>query len=337
MTTFQRICTAGVSVVALAAATLTPAQAAAPAADRLSIRVSVGEPGGMSASAATCRVNRIVITRYESCAVADAMVTLLRNGRPVGNAKFKITHTMKLKQKSRKWSETTAISRATLTNASGIRVAYTATCKGTCKTTNRVPQGRALGTAFSGKVNYVNNVKKNKKHTTETTYRFVFTKPGFTAGEFSYKSAKFRCDDMFWNRANTARTLSAGCAHATFTPTMTTMATLPQISRNIRAVQSRGQRLGVPGGTPLTRLADPVRIQANRDAVCPRSQRPPRPGLSCDEYPFASTRQGGTSVPASSRGTAWVPEQEQDQQGGRIAAFQKSVRLLDRDAFWVKV
>ncbi|WP_078620909.1 NucA/NucB deoxyribonuclease domain-containing protein [Streptomyces aurantiacus] len=38
----------------------------------------------------------------------------------------------------------------------------------------------------------------------------------------------------------------------------------------------------------------------------------PGPGLSCDEYPFASTREGGHDVPANSRGTAWVPEDEQD-------------------------
>ncbi|MGW0884607.1 NucA/NucB deoxyribonuclease domain-containing protein [Streptomyces sp. NPDC002671] len=35
------------------------------------------------------------------------------------------------------------------------------------------------------------------------------------------------------------------------------------------------------------------------------------PGLSCDEYPFAFTKEGGTTLSSSYRGWAWVPGAEQ--------------------------
>ncbi|MGW6455111.1 NucA/NucB deoxyribonuclease domain-containing protein [Streptomyces sp. NPDC055078] len=303
-----------------------------------SVKASVSRSSSAVANAATCKVNTITYNRYESCLVADARVDLLRNGRPVGHARFKITQKLTLKQKALKWSESVEIGRATLVNASGIRVGLKVSCGGTCKADNKFPRGRSLGPVISGKVNYSSGVKKNKKDTTAAKYTFTFTKPGFTPGTIEYKSVAFRCDDTFWNQANTRRTLSPGCVYPSFTPTLTTMGTLPNISRHIRNVQAGGGHYGRPGsGKPLHREANQARADQNRQAVCPRGQRPPGPGLSCDEYPFATTREGGTNVPANSRGTAWVPQQEQNQQGGRITTFHKKERVIDRDAFWVKV
>ncbi|WP_455712281.1 NucA/NucB deoxyribonuclease domain-containing protein [Streptomyces luteogriseus] len=55
------------------------------------------------------------------------------------------------------------------------------------------------------------------------------------------------------------------------------------------------QATGLPGkyGTThyLTRLTDRRKIKENRDKACPTSLVRP-PDKSCDEYPFASTRQG---------------------------------------------
>ncbi|WP_437112333.1 NucA/NucB deoxyribonuclease domain-containing protein [Streptomyces cinnamoneus] len=117
----------------------------------------------------------------------------------------------------------------------------------------------------------------------------------------------YRCDYTFWNRANIRRTLSPGCVFPGFTPTMTTMQALPEIAKNIRGVQARGGHYGKPGsGHPLHREANDATADANRQKVCPRGQTPPRAGLSCDEYPFATTKEGGHNVPAGSRGTAWV-------------------------------
>ncbi|MGV9567551.1 NucA/NucB deoxyribonuclease domain-containing protein [Streptomyces sp. NPDC003480] len=116
------------------------------------------------------------------------------------------------------------------------------------------------------------------------------------------------------------------------------MQALPDIAANIRSIQARGGHYGKPGsGHPLHREANETVADNQRNAVCPRGQRPPRPGLSCDEYPLATTKEGGLNLPAGSRGTAWVPQQEQNQQGGRVTTFHKKQRVLDGDAFWVAV
>ncbi|MER6916051.1 NucA/NucB deoxyribonuclease domain-containing protein [Streptomyces sp. NPDC000594] len=329
-----------ITALALTGTAMAPAHAApaAPSAPASSIKVEVRQARqGLAAPAAVkCKVNHIVYNRYESCTTADVELTLLRNGQPVGSATFKITHTMTLKQKSLKWSETTGISKATLVNANGVKVTYKAKCGKPCAADNKFPKDRSLGPAISGKVNYTSGVKKNKKHTTESSYTFTFTKAGFTPAVLKYKSLKYRCDDTFWNTRNDRRTLSPGCAYPSYIPTITTMANLPGISQNIKNVQSRGLKLGVPNGSVLRREADETRRNANRRAVC-GGLASPGPGLSCDGYPFASTLEGGTNVPANSRGIAWVPVDEQNKQGGRIGSFYKKFRVVHADGFWVKV
>jgi hypothetical protein len=70
----------------------------------------------------------------------------------------------------------------------------------------------------------------------------------------------------------------------------------------------------------LTRTIDPVQISANRAATVGQYKgRDDRtPGFAFDEYPFASTFEGGNPAIASVR---LVPREEQDYQGGKIRAF----------------
>ncbi|MER7792795.1 hypothetical protein [Streptomyces sp. NPDC097640] len=118
---------------------------------------------------------------------------------------------------------------------------------------------------------------------------------------------------------------------------MESMKSLPWIAKNIRDVQARGGHHGkLNAGPPLHREADPVKVGQSQQAVC-GGRRPPARGLSCDECPFAGTREGGTSLPANSRGIAWVRDHEQDRQGGRTGTFRKKQRVLDGDALWVEV
>ncbi|WP_425329263.1 NucA/NucB deoxyribonuclease domain-containing protein [Streptomyces griseofuscus] len=69
----------------------------------------------------------------------------------------------------------------------------------------------------------------------------------------------------------------------------------------------------------------------NRQGVCPRS-RTAAPGMRkagrtyCDEYPFASTYQGGTKLPAPQRETTWVSPNENNTQGARITNWRRAER-----------
>ncbi|WJV51761.1 NucA/NucB deoxyribonuclease domain-containing protein [Streptomyces flavofungini] len=316
---------------------------AAPVSDQSSLQVSVGAVRQQAASteraaaAVPCERGKAIYNRFESCTVVSAKVNVLKNGRPVGSATFDITHKMTLKRKSLKWSESVKVGTARLVgNARGVKVGLSVKCGGKCKATNRFPRGRSLGASISGKVAYQDKVAKLKKDSTSSKYTYTFTKAGYTPGGFNYRTVPYRCDDTFWS--GSALLMKAGCVFHTYIPVMTTMSTLPDIARNIRTVQAGGGHYGrIGSGKPLHREADKVIAKKNRDKVCPPGQTPPRPGLSCDEYPFASTREGGHNVSADSRGTAWVPEDQQDAQGGRIQGFHKQARVLNRDAYWVKV
>ncbi|PKV82758.1 NucA/NucB deoxyribonuclease domain-containing protein [Streptomyces sp. TLI_146] len=326
-----------VAAFALAGSVIAPAQAAP--ATALSIRSSVSEVTAVQQANVACAAGRSNFSRNESCIVQEAIGYVFNGARLVGLFSFNVTHQMKLNTKSLKWSETIKITDVHLyRDANGIRVGLAATCGGTCTTVNRFPQQRVLGARdISGKVYYTETVAKHQRDTTNASYTLTFTKPGgYSIDQSTYASESFRCDDTFWSRDNTRRTQRAGCVFPAYTPTLMTMKSLKWIATNIRTVQARGGYGRQGSGLPLHREADRTKADANRRAVC-GGQAPPAPNLSCDEYPFATTKEGGTALPASSRGIAWVPADEQDAQGGRINAFQKQQRLLDNDAFWVQV
>ena len=92
-------------------------------------------------------------------------------------------------------------------------------------------------------------------------------------------------------------------------------------------------------GHPRHRLVNQSQQNKNYRAVCARrvTGPPPKPHLSCDEYPFQSTREGGTTLSKKNWGWAWVPASEQNAQGGYIIGFYNANRVLNGDAFWVEV
>jgi hypothetical protein len=127
----------------------------------------------------------------------------------------------------------------------------------------------------------------------------------------------------------------AGCVHAHTHDD----ARFREIAENIREVQASGH-YGVRGNVPPLPLhrGDSAQIDPNRRAVCGGKVLPPQyKGMSCDEYPFASTQEGGTTLPPIVRDIAWVPVKEQKSQGGLINKFYVQNRVLVGDEFWVEV
>ncbi len=95
---------------------------------------------------------------------------------------------------------------------------------------------------------------------------------------------------------------------------------MPNIADHIQDAQSRGYP------SILTRTTDRDRIRRNRREACGNFKGPD----SCDEYPFASTYEGGRG--ASVRG---VPVSEQFIQGGVISAFYNLNGIPDGGQFRV--
>jgi hypothetical protein len=100
-------------------------------------------------------------------------------------------------------------------------------------------------------------------------------------------------------------------------------ARMPFITRNI----STAWRVGKPGVLTKDANAEPV----NRKQVCLPSF--PRPnGGQCDEYPFASTSQGGAGAQEQE-----VPARENQCQGGTLSVQYRSAGIKDGNSFLVVI
>lgn len=129
----------------------------------------------------------------------------------------------------------------------------------------------------------------------------------------------------------------------------------PDLIRHIQAAQRSGLPGRWPLGTPLRRLVGKAAIEANRNAAC--LQRWRGRGLSCDEYPFASTKQGAKSSPGPARtfphcdisdlptgvrgpngqSVCRIPLGQNSYGGSILNSFYADNRILDNDAFRVRV
>ncbi|MGW2621001.1 NucA/NucB deoxyribonuclease domain-containing protein [Streptomyces sp. NPDC001500] len=338
---------AGLGLLATAAA---PSAMAGPQSTQ-ELRVTVTSPTAGAASAqagarvspaaaATCTINRITINRFSECEWVTVHVDVIQvvNGRPVlkGTADFNVKHQMTLKASSANWSEKFTVSKATTTGQGrGVHVNVAAKSGGGTKATVSFPQGHTLDSAASGTVGYKTTIAPKKiLPKARTTYSYTFTKTGYSPGKVSYASAVYRCDNYY----GSTRTNRSGCAIPEV-PTGVSMVGLARIDEGIRNLRARGGHYGDPnGGKPLHWMINKTVEAQHRAAVCPRTapadmRRAGR--TSCDEYPFASTYEGGTTLPAAQREITWVKVQENKAQGGRITAWRGQMHVMDHDPFYV--
>jgi len=114
-----------------------------------------------------------------------------------------------------------------------------------------------------------------------------------------------------------------------FAPIITyTTSAFKFITQNIRTAIQRGKK------SRLHRLVDEGEKDRNRrDALGNylKKNPPAGPGLSLDEYAFASTYEGGPDSQVMP-----VPEAEQNKQGGFMSTFYQNNQLDDQDEFVVK-
>ncbi len=81
----------------------------------------------------------------------------------------------------------------------------------------------------------------------------------------------------------------------------------------------------------LTRQTSRRKIRANRRAAC-AGVLPGGPGTSIDEFPFASSKQGGAGASAVP-----IDEKEQNKQGGKLSGFYKKHKIKNNGSYIVKV
>jgi hypothetical protein len=148
-----------------------------------------------------------------------------------------------------------------------------------------------------------------------------------------------RCD----SRVEFASTTNGGCVHTDFTLKFTLYRSeVPEVAAHIDAAQET--LIGRPGsifGNALYRLTeyyDPVAFKANKDrtlvvATCQDKFGPPQAGMDCDEYPFASTYEGGFGwdprLPNKNFSVRYVNFSQNRSAGGQLAAWLTANRVLD--------
>ncbi|OIJ85128.1 hypothetical protein BIV25_44835 [Streptomyces sp. MUSC 14] len=331
-TTLRRALAAGAAALGLLATGISGAQAA-PAERTVSVHASavrtVERPE--STAQADCTVGNLVVTRYASCEGRSVPIELLSNGQVVGGGTFNLWIIQRFDRKSLNWTEQVSITDPVLTpNAQDLAVSVSASSPG-----NQIkiiyPQGHVLGTPSQGQVLGTFSLLRQAARAEDTTYTFTVSKPGVAPGSFNATTVRYRCD-------NTFKGMRAGCVIPSVR-TKVSMTNFRYISGGIRALRQRGGYWGDPNsGVPLTWLGSWIR-QRHWDEVCkgkaptPAERRAGR--TSCDEYPFASTAQGGTTLPASQREITFVPPRENNQQGGEIQRWLKAWRILSGDQFYV--
>ena len=95
------------------------------------------------------------------------------------------------------------------------------------------------------------------------------------------------------------------------------------------------QSMGAP--ILLHRDANKTMQDKRRESVCPDGRFSV---LSCDEYPFASTQEGGSAALSSTGRSAYafpIPPEEQRREGGKISRFYQNNNVPDGGAFFVQV
>jgi hypothetical protein len=264
-------------------------------------------------------------TRLDWCAAFEVVVTVDQDGEPIGTATMEQVDYASWKVSSRTWNNTIQLySELGATEAlvgETITVTAVSSCSTGCKITSghryelKVPlapsfSGEGVGVTSPGKATVTSHLK--------TTW--VYEADGLPAvPPIDESTVGVRCDSRRGYR------YPNGCANPSFRPTYVISASrYPDIAKFDKAEIAKH-----PSWSTLTRVS-PAQAAKNRGVACKGFKAPP--GKSCDEYPYASTSQGGAGAARFA-----VNEKENDSQGGNLVGFYNANRLFYGEKFNVKV
>ena len=156
----------------------------------------------------------------------------------------------------------------------------------------------------------------------------------------SFKSSMEATEKTFWPQSSVRCAYITdriqNCVNAAVTPTVSfSSTTVPHIVSNISTAFGEGH-------PRILTKNETTAANANRDVVCPQSQirrlellgSPPEGMVnpSCDEYPFASSEEGGANARVQ-----WVPLRENSSQGGMLSSFYTNNQVATGEKFGVGV
>ncbi|MFJ1975306.1 NucA/NucB deoxyribonuclease domain-containing protein [Streptomyces sp. NPDC087903] len=282
------------------------------------------------------------IERMRGCGIWRDSITVTdaRTGEPVGGFTYLVIGYSFTARDSKTWAYQVQLLEVSRwgQGVSGTRVHGSASCAGKCKVTNRDFPSQAFtartdpyGQFFMNTT--IDTAASKQRGTGRSIASWRFTNPEWVKSPDAVKlsTVEVRCDNALPGAPR-----QVGCVNLRAIPVISYSRTgpWPELAEHIKDAQASG----LPGkyGTTdyLTRLTYAAKIQKNRDKSCPTSLERP-PGKSCDEYPFASTYQGGNYGPFSRR----MINKNQNTEGGRaLKGFYTYSRVLEGDRFlvWIR-
>jgi len=282
-------------------------------------------------------------TRVTMCGAGTVWGNILdTNGRIVGRADVDVLFGAALSNKSLNWR---VKAKAVVSNATGVAalgtISAAARCSGGCSVSAgaATPLPLRVGDFMHG----FWDVSSTKPGTTPivSTQSVLFTFAAPTVAGVGQAQTPaigtVRCDN-----SATIGSISAGCVYPAVNPVfLLNGAAAPASPLHAAFVKSAlaAGKPGSPGGVPLTRLYDPAKAAANRNAACKNFvANPSPPGTpadlkdSCDEFPFAKTFEGGANS-----AVGHVPLRDNTNGGNKYAAFIAENRLLEGEKFFIVV
>jgi hypothetical protein len=265
-------------------------------------------------------------TRLDWCAAFATVLIVTVDDEVVGTATIDQDDYASWKVSSRTWNPT--IQTFSEVDATGeledqpLAVDGLSTCTSGCHVTSNgnyvliVPVGpavahRDVGVDSPGKATV----------TGQLTTEWLYSALGLAfLPEIRMTTVGVRCDSQ------TGYKYPAGCANPSFTPTyVLSSADYPNIAKFDKA-----QLVKHPSWSTLTRVS-PTQASANRRVACKGFHRR-SPADSCDEFPYATTSQGGKGAVQEH-----VNVTENKAQGGNLGGFYNANRLHYGEKFHIKV
>ncbi|WP_104815619.1 hypothetical protein [Kitasatospora sp. MMS16-BH015] len=334
----------------------------------------------IASDAVSCAAAGTVYSRYVGCILqAPVGVVLLDDhGAPIGTASWNVYQKIQLYKNENAIDQTMTVVPQKMDAAlKSVTMEWTPSCSGPCS--GGTPQLAGVPTWTPGDQHAVSfGVGQWWTGTTgvgliDLAWKFKFSSPSSPNTpeiDWSDSDLTVRCDVIMGNEA--IPETKPGCVFPKYYPTLEINSQkYPSAAALYWLLMQKLQTH--PGSkannSPLTRQADDVIAAANRSKMCPSSWVGPPNGTSdspsCDEYPFAKSRQsGGQSVTgnqcaqfyAVKDSSGWqlkydtnyplptwnevcgrgaIPLSQNTGAGGQLGRFTTAMRLHDNDAYFV--
>ncbi|MFI6284458.1 hypothetical protein ACIBCM_06825 [Streptomyces sp. NPDC051018] len=318
-------------------------------------------------------------TRTQGCLRGMLPLTASRNGVPIGNATMKIIQEINLDPRSNVFTTWTELSLITMTGLTSTTLtSFAEDCWPTTDCTESTGPWMGSTTWTPGDLHvatrtntYTWNRTTGGESKLDFTWNTAWSTPGAgvqAVPRWANNAFDVRCDNKVGG--------NTGCVFHKYTPTLQ-MNTKKYPAAAAYYWVLMEKLASHPGSEqrnkPLHRLADEVKAKENRDKMCMLAvaewnPHPNADGTSCDEYPFAKSRESGGMTLSSGKhcaqfyadkradgswmleldnnypyptwneicGRAAVPARQNTDAGGDLGRFTSEIRLLDSDAYFVQ-